>query len=818
MDQRPFPAYKGDEPYIFVSYAHADSARVYPLLTDLRERGVNIWYDEGIEPGSKWREELSSAIQNAEKVLFIASKKSVASANCEREIDYALSLNIPVRLAYIEKVLLPPALSFSLGSHQAVFSDHYDEETFRQKVHDTVVGNPVQRLGRIASKNSRLLGIGAVAAVLIAAAALYYSIQSDLRDDGVERADIEITPTLEAPVRIAVKPLQNVTGESDLDWIGDGLANLMRDQLSSSRYAVVLSPVSWLNLAEGATSDAELMTKARSAGIDYFVSGELLGADEDLLATVRVTNLRAGIDVMSQTYPELSPSELVNSATRIAVNIKQSMKIPREQELQSLSADFVTNNISAYEAYVAGLKHYNKFEYEEAERAMNTALQLAPDFHIARYRLADILNTTSRRNRAQEVFREIPSDAGANSREQRYFDAFEKVLAGASGDAIDIYNAILEEFPYEIEAQQLLSRAYFDTYQEQKAIEVLRRLKLQEPENPHVLGALGYQLTSIGETDEAETTLTDYVAKFPDVPNAWELLGSLNLRRAEISDAEANYKKALELDPAFASARIGLAKTQALEWNLSASEAGFLEIRDDDALPPRNRIDAAFNLAYVRRAAERPTEMADALSPVQDLIQNEGVRTGLYWYVLAEGQIDLGDGEGALEYISNGIRDNPDGGIPTRFYHLRGVVDAMNGGAIDEEIAELEKYKLPEDNPDRTEDKAIAHLKGLAALARGDAAAAVAHLNEATEKFGYEYGIYEIDLARARFQAGEQRDALNLINEARLNNDSLLSGELRLDLLWPRRRAAFIEADFYEAMGQADRAATLRDAARSQVQ
>lgn len=818
MDQRPFPAYKGDEPYIFVSYAHADSARVYPLLVDLRERGVNIWYDEGIEPGSKWREELSSAIQNAEKILFIASKKSVASANCEREIDYALSLNIPVRLAYIEKVLLPPALSFSLGSHQAVFSDHYDEETFRQKVYDTVVGNPVQRLGRIASKNSRLLGIGAVAAVLIAAAALYYSIQSDLRDDGVERADIEITPTLEAPVRIAVKPLQNVTGESDLDWIGDGLANLLRDQLSSSRYAVVLSPVSWLNLAEDATSDAELMTKARGAGIDYFVSGELLGADEDLLATVRVTNLRAGIDVMSQTYPELSPSELVNSATRIAVNIKQSMKIPREQELQSLSADFVTNNISAYEAYIAGLKHYNKFEYEEAEKAMNTALQLAPDFHIARYRLADILNTTSRRNRAQEVFQEIPSDAGANNREQRYFDAFEKVLAGASGDAIEIYNAILEEYPYEIEAQQLLSRAYFDTYQEQKAIEVLRRLKLQEPENPHVLGALGYQLTSIGETDEAEIVLTDYVAKYPDVPNAWELLGSLNLRRAEISDAEANFKNALELDPAFASARIGLAKAQALEWNLSASEAGFLEIRDDDALPPRNRIDAAFNLAYVRRAAERPAEILDALAPVQDLIQNEGVRTGLYWYVAAEGQIDQGEIEGALEYISNGIRDNPDGGIPTRFYHLRGVVDAMNGGAIDDEITELEKYKLPDDNPDRTEDKAIAHLKGLAALERGEAAAAVAHLNEATEKFGYEYGIYEIDLARARFQAGEQRDALNLINEARVNNDSLLSGELRLDLLWPRRRAAFIEADFYEAMGQGDRAATLRDAAHSQVQ
>ena len=219
MEQRPFPAYKGDGPYIFVSYAHADSGAVYPLLSALRDRGVNIWYDEGIEPGSKWREELSSAIQNAEKVLFIASKRSVASANCERELDYALSLNIPVRLAYIEKVLLPPALSFSLGSHQAIFSDHYDEETFRQKVHDAIVGNPVQRLGRIASRNSRMLAVGAGAAVFIAAAALFFSVKTGMRDPGVERADIEITPTIEEPVRVAIRPLQNVTGETDLDWL-----------------------------------------------------------------------------------------------------------------------------------------------------------------------------------------------------------------------------------------------------------------------------------------------------------------------------------------------------------------------------------------------------------------------------------------------------------------------------------------------------------------------------------------------------------------------------------------------------------------------
>ena len=31
----PFEAYRGKEPYIFVSYAHKDSAQVYPQILDL---------------------------------------------------------------------------------------------------------------------------------------------------------------------------------------------------------------------------------------------------------------------------------------------------------------------------------------------------------------------------------------------------------------------------------------------------------------------------------------------------------------------------------------------------------------------------------------------------------------------------------------------------------------------------------------------------------------------------------------------------------------------------------------------------------------
>ena len=66
--EKPFPAYSGDEPYVFVCYAHDDSDVVYPEMAWLHEQGVNLWYDEGISPGSEWSQALADAIERCDRV------------------------------------------------------------------------------------------------------------------------------------------------------------------------------------------------------------------------------------------------------------------------------------------------------------------------------------------------------------------------------------------------------------------------------------------------------------------------------------------------------------------------------------------------------------------------------------------------------------------------------------------------------------------------------------------------------------------------------------------------------------------------------
>ena len=129
------PAYEGKEPYIFVSYAHKDSAAVFRLVEQLNERGYRIWYDEGIEPGSEWPEYIANHLLGAEMVLSILSPNAVNSVNCRREINFALSKNKPVLTIHMEEMELPVGLELQLSSQQSVLYYTYDsEERFLDKV------------------------------------------------------------------------------------------------------------------------------------------------------------------------------------------------------------------------------------------------------------------------------------------------------------------------------------------------------------------------------------------------------------------------------------------------------------------------------------------------------------------------------------------------------------------------------------------------------------------------------------------------------------------------------------------------------------
>ena len=115
----PFEAYKGKEPFIFVSYAHKDGAEVYPEIKALHDAGYRVWYDEGIDPGNEWPKEIAQALKNAAWFLVFMTVNAADSLNVRNEINFALKKQKPYLAVHLEDMELPDDLELQTGSRQA---------------------------------------------------------------------------------------------------------------------------------------------------------------------------------------------------------------------------------------------------------------------------------------------------------------------------------------------------------------------------------------------------------------------------------------------------------------------------------------------------------------------------------------------------------------------------------------------------------------------------------------------------------------------------------------------------------------------------
>lgn len=127
-------AYRGQESFYFVSYAHLDKNTVYPLINSLQERGLHIWFDEGIEPGKEWPEEIALHIIQSQSFLVMLSSQSIHSPNVRRELSLALSENKKIIAIMLEEVVLTAGMRLQLELQQMVMKYRYSNESFLEKL------------------------------------------------------------------------------------------------------------------------------------------------------------------------------------------------------------------------------------------------------------------------------------------------------------------------------------------------------------------------------------------------------------------------------------------------------------------------------------------------------------------------------------------------------------------------------------------------------------------------------------------------------------------------------------------------------------
>jgi TolB-like protein len=341
--KKPFNAYCGSEPYTFVCYGHADAEAVYPELSWLNGNGFHIWYDEGIEAGLSWRDEVASAIMHSSLFLIFISPSSVLSPVCLQELNLALTYERKILAVHIDETLLPPGMELSLNDKQAIIKNHYSESEFRNKL-------------------------------LKALNKYVYDRYSD--------EETQPGPALDGDSSIAILPFSYRGGSRDGEYLSEGIADELIHGMSQFNKLRVVSGFAFRN------QDLDIRNIGRRFKVQSVLDGSVRQAGERIRINVRLTDTSDGSMIWSNRYDQ-EIKDIFDIQDNVASSVLQALKVSLRVSGEP-SLEIGTQNIDAYDAYLLGTHEQRKDQqnsYRQAIQYFTRAKEIDPGFGRAFYQL-----------------------------------------------------------------------------------------------------------------------------------------------------------------------------------------------------------------------------------------------------------------------------------------------------------------------------------------------------------------------------------------------------------------------------------------------
>lgn len=374
MAERPFPAYRGDAPYVFVSYSHDDAELVYPELRWLKQQGFNIWYDEGIGAGTEWREEIARAIENCALLLFYVSPRSVRSPHCLRELNFALDEAKPHLAVHLEPTQLPAAVRMSIAGQQGVLRHALSHAAYVERLpralHAMIAGESSwqPRAPSLRSRRSRWgWWIAMVAATAVAATVLaLWTSGPDVLPDSV-----------------AVMPFRNLSQDEDSAYLAFAIPNSINRRLSG---------IGGLRVLAGTG-------EAHPARAQSLLEGSVFAAHDQLRVTVQLLDARRNV-VWSDIY-DRAVADVFSVEADIAKRVVEKLAVSLGAAEALRLSKQPTQSPAAYKLFTQGLYRFRRGDFARAEGYLHQALEIDPGFALADTVLAMLYTSLSRDDEAR---------------------------------------------------------------------------------------------------------------------------------------------------------------------------------------------------------------------------------------------------------------------------------------------------------------------------------------------------------------------------------------------------------------------------------
>ena len=413
---------------------------------------------------------------------------------------------------------------------------------------------------------SKRLRYGVIAAAAVAAVAVIVAVvafwpRGEATPESAQQAAGVPAPSADA-VSLAILPFRNATGDPALDWLGDGLAEMLRSDVgqsaslrtvSSDRVHQILRD---LRLQPGAQlEEVTLRRVAEFGNAETLVWGQFakLGDQIRIDATLRDFERHSTVTLKAEAAGE---NELLAAVGSLASEIRDGLALSRagRRELEQQAFLPSSESFAALRDYNEGLVLLRDGNNLDAVTRFENSTQEDPSFALAHAKLAQAYGRLGRDQKATEASRRAVELAGDLPEAERYLIlAQDALLEGDYEAGIDAYSNLLRMHPNDPDLHYELGVLYegqgdFDHAREQLAIAVEG-----DPRNITAQLAMGRVLIKAGSAQDALAPLNQALSLAISADNAeakantLQALGIAYKFLGRPDDALSNYQESLAI-------------------------------------------------------------------------------------------------------------------------------------------------------------------------------------------------------------------------------------------------------------------------------
>jgi len=370
---------------------------------------------------------------------------------------------------------------------------------------------------------------------------------------------------------LAVVPFANLTGDSELDHLADGMTAGLTNRLREEQGLQVVSRSAGLGSASARPGQMVEL------GAGSVVDGEILKEGNRLQSSIRLTDTATGVVLWSHTY-SAPGGELYGLDRVMAGDIASFLSIPLSRDDRRRLASEPGGADQALDYYVTGRRFLAEVDAlrgpDSAAENFRQALRLDPDFTLAHVGLSEALWETYLRDLDRRALEEAERHAGEALR-------------------LD---------PELAEARLALARILRSTGRHDAAAAEVEAALAGHPRADEVQRELGRTAERAGDLAEAERSLRAAASLRPGNWINWEDLGNFLARNGRYEDAREAYEQAAEVAPADVSMPREMLATYTLQVGEVEAAIELYESLPKPIRSPR----LASNLATAYFFSERP--------------------------------------------------------------------------------------------------------------------------------------------------------------------------------------------------------------------